>query len=237
MTAIGFALFAQKPKLKNGAKYTALVLFLLFTNTGLFLKIAGKWEVPGTPFEAIDQRYEIGIVLTGMAEYNNDLRVLSMRRGADRIWQAVTLYKKGIIKKILITGKSGYVTERGLDEARQFKEVLTGWGIPSNDIIVETVSKNTHENALYTKKLLTISYPHVSKCLLITSGLHMKRAKACFEKEGILCDAFSTDLYSSPSGSASWDQWLIPSLSTLQSWQFFNKEWVGYISYKIAGYL
>ena len=146
-----------------------------------------NWEVHGTKIEDVGQ-YDVGIVLGGMFEYNNDLNVLSVRTHADRIWQAITLYKKGKIKKILISGASGYVSDRGLQEAVQLKEVLVDWGIPEKDLLVETVSRNTHENALETKNVLETSYPHLEKRLLITSGFHMKRAEAC----SLIVNAFSS---------------------------------------------
>lgn len=233
---IGIALFWPNQKYRKTAKITSVVLFLFFSNTYIFKGFCRMWEIHGTPIEAV-KNYEVGVVLSGMADYNNDLQVLSLRRSGDRIWQAITLYKKGKIKKILITGKSGYISERGLNEAQQFKEVLVEWGIPANDIIVETNSKNTHENATETKKILTISYPHIDKCLLITSGIHMRRAKACFEKEGLHCDTYSTDLYTGPNRSFYWDQLFFPSVDTFSDWNRLIKEWFGYMAYDVIGYI
>lgn len=214
----------------------AITLFLFFSNTFIFNEFCRLWEIHGTPIAQV-KNYEIGIVLGGMAEYNNDIDALSIRRGGDRIWQAITLYKKGKIKKILISGDSGYITDRGLHEADQFKTVLVDWGIPANDIIVETISRNTHENAAETKKVLVKSYPHVEKCLLITSGTHMRRAKACFEKENISCDVYSTDLHTSPERIFFWDQLLVPNVDTFSDWTKLIKEWFGYVTYDVMGYI
>ncbi|MFM8241376.1 MAG: YdcF family protein, partial [Crocinitomicaceae bacterium] len=179
--------------------------------------------------------YDIGIVLSGMMEYNKDVERLSVRRGTDRIWQAITLYKKGKIKKILISGDSGYLVKDGLHEADQMKEVLLSWGIPNEDIIIENQSRNTHENAGFTKALIEKEYPN-SSLLLITSALHMKRAKACFDKEGLKVNTFSTDHYSEENADFTLDN-LIPSIDAFQLWDTFNKEWVGYVAYWVMGYL
>ena len=77
-------------------------MFLVFSNTVIFLELMRNWEVQGTKFKDV-KKYDVGIVLGGMFEYNNDLEVLSVRTHADRIWQAITLYKTGKIKKILIS--------------------------------------------------------------------------------------------------------------------------------------
>ena len=236
IVCLGFALFHTNVKYKKRAKIASVVLFLFFSNTFIFNEVCRKWEIHGTPIEEVGN-YEVGIVLSGMAEYNNDLKTLSIKQSGDRIWQAISLYKQNKIKKILITGKSGYITDRGLDEANQFKDVLISWGIPSNDIIVESQSKNTHENALETKKVLTISYPHVDTCLLITSATHMRRSLGCFAKQEIACVPFSTNLHTGPKRFFFWDQLLIPNVDNFSQWNKLIKEWVGYATYKVAGYI
>jgi uncharacterized SAM-binding protein YcdF (DUF218 family) len=162
---------------------------------------------------------------------------LSIRRGGDRIWQALTLFHKGKIKKLIITGDSGYVTKRGLHEAKQLKEVLVSWGIPQSAIITEEISRNTHENAVETKKMLDRSYPHLKDFLLITSGTHMRRAKGCFEKVNLKCETFSTDLYTGPKQAYYWDQYFVPNLSTFENWNTLFKEWIGYLTYVLVGYI
>lgn len=236
MIFIAIAFFHPNQALKKKSRIGSVILFLFFSNTFIFNEVCRKWEIQGTPIEKVGN-YEVGIVLSGMAEYNNDLKTLSLKQSGDRIWQAITLYKQNKIKKILITGKSGYISDRGLDEANQFKEVLVSWGIPPNDIITEINSKNTHENALETKKVLTISYPHVDTCLLITSSTHMRRSLGCFAKEGIACVPFSTNLHTGPKRFFYWDQLLIPSVDNFYQWNQLIKEWVGYVTYKIAGYI
>lgn len=231
----GVFFFWPKQLYKKRARILAVSIFVFFSNTIIFNQFCRLWEIHGTPIEEV-KTYEVGIVLGGMSEFNNDLQVLSIRRGGDRIWQAITLYKKGKIKKILLTGDNGYITDRGLHESDQMKEVLVSWGIPEKDILVESVSKNTHENALETKKLLTVSYPHVEKCLLITSGVHMRRAKACFERENVICDTYSTDLYTGPQNAFFWDQ-LLPDVDTFSNWNMLIKEWVGYVTYDVVGYI
>lgn len=236
MTCLAIALFHSNANYQKRAKIASVLLFLFFSNTFIFNEFCRKWEIHGTPVEEVGS-YEVGIVLSGMAEYNYDLKSLSIKQSGDRIWQAITLYKQHKIKKILITGKSGYITDRGLDEAKQFKEVLVSWGIPANDIITETISKNTHENALETKKVLNTSYPHVDTCLLITSATHMRRSLGCFAKQEINCIPFSTNLHTGPKRSFYWDQVLIPNVDNFSAWNELIKEWFGYVTYKIAGYL
>lgn len=233
---LGLYLFVKREPWRKRFKWATILLFFFFTNTAIFLEFTRHWEIPGKKFSQV-KSYDVGIVLTGMGEYNNDLDVLSIRRGADRIWQALTLYHKGKIDKILITGDNGYVSDKGLHEAKQVKEVLVGWGIPEQDIITEETSRNTHENAIETKKLLDRSYPHYNSFLLITSGKHMRRATGCFEKVGLKCDQFSTDLYTGPKRNYYWDQYIIPNYGTFEDWETVMKEVVGYAVYDMVGYI
>jgi uncharacterized SAM-binding protein YcdF (DUF218 family) len=233
---LAFYLFLKNAKWKRISKITLVFCLVFFSNSFIFYEFERLWEVHGTPVSKV-KKYEVGIVLGGMFEFDNDVKQLSVRRGADRIWQALALYKKGKIKKILITGGSGYVTDRGLNEAKQLKPYLIQIGIPEKDIIIEINSKNTYENAVETKKILVRSYPHIKKCLLITSGQHMRRARAIFKKEGFVFDTFSTDLYTSPKRHYYWHQFIVPDVEVLFNWNGLIKEWFGYISYWFAGYL
>jgi uncharacterized SAM-binding protein YcdF (DUF218 family) len=236
MLCIAGAFFWKKEPWRSRFKWMSVIIFFLFTNSVIFLQFCQMWEIPGKKIKDVGT-YDVGIVLTGMAEYNNDLDELSIRRGADRIWQALSLYHQGKIKKILISGDNGYISERGLHEARQFKEVLIKWGIPKQDIIAEEKSRNTYENALETKKILQRSYPHIKSRLLITSGTHMRRSLACFKKLNYPCDPFSTDLYTGPQTNYHWDQYIIPDVSVLSDWNRLTKEWFGYLTYDMVGYI
>lgn len=195
-----------------------------------------KWEIHGTPIESV-KPHDVGIVLGGYSMYNSDVKRLTIGNNGDRIWQAVTLYKSGKIKKILISGDNGFVSARDLHEASQTKEVLISWGIPEKDIISEEKSRNTHENAVETNKILQQSYPHINSFLLITSAGHMKRSLACFEKVGMHCTPFSCDLETGPKRAYYWDQYIIPHTYNFTLWDDLIKELVGYLSYRLVGYI
>lgn len=233
--AIIGALFLKNELWKKRMKWTAVIMFFFFSNSVIFSSFCGLWEVPGTKISNVKQ-HDVAIVLGGMSDYNNDLDELTVYRQADRIWQAITLYRTGKVKKILISGDSGYITDRGLHEARQMKSVLVKWGFPPEDILTEDVSKNTHENAEESAKVLK-EHKDLKTYLLVTSGTHMRRSLACFKKEGLNCTPFSTDLLTNQTGSYHWDQYLIPNMDNFSYWNKLFKEIVGYIAYSMAGYI
>lgn len=227
-------LFLKNDKWKLIFKRISIFILFFFTLGFPINFLVSRWEVAGTEMESVGN-YDIGVVLSGMVVYNKDLKVLSARRGIDRIWQAITLYKKGKINKILISGDTGYVIRKGLHEADQLKEVLVEWGIPFEDIIIENKSKNTYENALFTGSLMKKN-KFKKKFLLITSALHMPRASACFKKQNLKFDVFATDHYNLKNTEFTLDQ-LLPSINCFVMWEVYLKEIVGYTVYSFRGYL
>ena len=215
--------------------WSALFVFFFFSTGFIVDRLVSLWEIEGLQIEKLKQ-HEYGIVLSGMFEYNKDLNRLSARRGVDRIWQAIQLYKKKKINKIVITGDSGYVLKEGLHEAKQLRQDLISMGIPEEDIIVENKSRNTHENAHQTRLIFEKKGFSKQNHLLITSSMHMRRALACFEKEGISCSPFTTDHYSIHNESISLTEF-IPSQNAFAMWDKLIKEWAGYTMYNIMGYL
>ena len=107
-------------------------------------------------------------------------------------------------------------------------------GVPETDILYEDKSRNTHENAQFTKQLLA-GQPQLKKLLLVTSAFHMRRAKACFEKEGVNVDHFTTDFYTTDR-FFTLDKLLIPQEVYLYQWQILFHEILGDITYRIVGY-
>lgn len=227
---------AKRASTKKFSFRWAIIILLFFSNTVIFSEFTRLWEEEGTKIEDVEH-YDCAIVLGGMAEWDNGNERLSIRRGGDRIWQTINLYHLGKVDKILISGDDGYLIERGLNESAQMKKVLVENGIPEEDILIESVSKNTYQNAVESKKIID-QYPEIQSILLVTSALHMKRSKACFKKAGFQnFGTFTTDHYTSGKRGYAFDQYIIPDASTLRDWERLLHEWMGYVVYKIVGYI
>ena len=184
----------------------------------------------------MNKSYEWGIVLSGVAkaQMEPDDRVY-FSRGADRVVHAVQLYKKGLIKKILVSGGSGRLLDIGEREANDLGSAFELMGVDPADILVESNSRNTHESAVAVQQLL-VGQSTPDNCLLITSGFHMRRSRASFEKAGWSVDTFSADFLSHPR-TFTFDVLFIPRIDALTIWHHLIKETVGYLSYKVAGYI
>ena len=228
------SIWAKKERTKKRAGIIALVLLLLFTNPFLSNETWLAWEVPPTPMASLPP-YDAAIVLTGISnqEKSPHDRVY-IERGADRILLPLRLHQEGRIRKIIISGGSGTVTGSYTPEAVELQQILLYAGVPPSDILIETSSRNTHENALFTKALLK-QHPDLNKLLLVTSAFHMRRAAACFQKAGIKADAFATDFYTTDRTFLP-DDTIVPQEKYLYYWQKLFHEILGYLMYKLMGY-
>lgn len=230
------AWFTKRDRLRKWSFRLGVGFAFFFTNTVIFCEFARIWEPEGKTIESLGH-CDVAVVLGGMAEYDNSLNRLSMRRGGDRIWQAIHLYHLGKVDKLLLSGANGDLVDKGLQEALQFRSVLIDNGIPANDILVDSISKNTYENAIESKKVLD-QHPELDSVLLVTSALHMNRAEACFLKAGFKnLETFTTDHYTGKERNYQFDQWIIPNESVMSDWSRLIHEWLGYMTYWLTGYL
>lgn len=232
-----YALFGKKGKWKRRSLRLGVLLFFIFSNHFLFNQVARLWEVNSIRATTDMPVYNIGILLGGYSNLNltptYDRHNFSDR--ANRLTQTLELYYAGKIEKILLTGGSGRLLGYQASEAQLVAEYLTQINIPSEDIIIEPNSRNTHENALYSKEIIEDQYPN-ARCLLITSAWHMRRAKGCFDKVGLPTTAYCVDALGEVR-RLNPESILVPNQQGFYRWEILVKEWVGYFFYWVKGYL
>ena len=102
-------------------------------------------------------------------------------------------------------------------------------------MIFESESKNTYENAVYTKKILD-SLNLKGNFLLVTSGYHMPRAMAVFKKAGFTNLSPYITNRSSGLRRFTFDHLFIPNPGALIGLDMLIHEWIGYLTYKLKGY-
>ena len=99
---------------------------------------------------------------------------------ANRLLTAVRLQRKlGV--PILLSG--GQVYEDTGAEAKIARRMLIDLGVPEEQILVETRSVNTTQNARYSAEILRAQ--GLTQPILVTSAFHMNRAVLNFKKQGI----------------------------------------------------
>ncbi|WP_258104744.1 YdcF family protein [Marinoscillum sp. MHG1-6] len=212
----------------------SLILLVLFSNPFLSNYAMRQWEFP--PINKADLPYtDIGIVLTGMAhpDFIPEDQI-HFSEGADRITEAITLYHDGLIARVLVTGGISVIKKERTPESEALLPLLHASKIEQSDLFIEKQARNSYENARFTKDFLVHENLQDRRALLITSAYHMKRAMACFKKQGLDVIAYPVDYRSGP---VDFDiQWILPSAIALNNWRILFKEWVGYVTYKLLGY-
>lgn len=214
----------------------AALLFLFFSNPFIINKIFSAWETDYLKYDEIKKPHDVGIMLGGTLRfYHGPLERPVYGRNADRFVNAVELYKRNKIRKILISGGSGKLMRKEEIESTLLEQTLLNMGVPKKDIILETQSRNTYQNAKYSAEILKAQYPR-GKFLLITSSFHMRRSKLCFDKQGIETTAFPVDQRSGEDLLTP-DRTIIPDAENFVKWTAIMHEWVGIVVYKIVGYI
>ena len=213
----------------------AMASLLSCSNEFVSNEVMRVWELPPTPFSEIKKKYQIGVLLTGVTKTNFSPKDrVYFQRSSDRVIHTLQLYKLGHINKILISGGSGTLLEN-TKEADELYVVLQMMGVHKEDLLIENQSNNTYQSAVAVKKMIDGIYTS-EECLLITSGYHMRRSRACFKKAGLDMDTFSVDFLSNERVFTP-DVLIIPKVESIFTWQVLTKEWVGMLSYKVAGYI
>jgi uncharacterized SAM-binding protein YcdF (DUF218 family) len=227
------AIYSKKEKRRKTCFLFAFVLLLFFSNSFIFDECVRLWEIPAKKYTDL-KVYDAGIVMGGMSVYDEEYDRPQFYRGVDRLIQAIELYKRGNIKKIIFTGGSGRILHPEMKEGNYLKRYFYYLGIPQEDIIIESESQNTHENALFTKTLIDKN-KITGHYLLITSAFHMRRSQACFDVVGLTTEPYSTDRYAGPR-KWEFDHLFIPNASILYDWTNLIHEIVGYFTYMATGY-
>ncbi|ALI97687.1 YdcF family protein [Rufibacter tibetensis] len=234
VTLFLLGLFFRKQSKKEFAFRHGFLLLLFFTNPFLSNEAWLAWEPEAVLMNDVKQ-YDAGIVLTGVTEVNKSSHDrVHYGEGPERILDAIQLYKMGKLRKIIISGGSGALKQVQKTEASNLQQTALYAGVPAEDILLEERSRNTRENAQYTKELLQ-RHPELQKRLLITSAFHMRRAQGCFKKVGLEFDTFPAD-FQTHDRSFHLDDLLISNSGALQKWSHLIHEWVGYMTYKLLGY-
>jgi len=230
------SVWVRHSKWKKRLFWTALISLFIFSNEFLSNEVMNVWEVKTTSYASM-RPHEMGIVLTGSTiPFLKPNDRVYFARGADRVTHTVQLYKLGLIKKILISGGSGRLGGEGEPEADKFKAAMVMMGVPDSSIVLENETRNTAESAIQVKKMLDTLNIKPEDCLLITSAFHMRRSLACYRHQGVMLESFSTDFYAHPR-SFHLDILLVPKAEAMSNWNKIIKEWVGFVAYKLAGYV
>lgn len=185
---------------------------------------------PAPPLDRVD-----GIIVLGGAE---DIRpflvwgIVGLNEGAERMTAGAALARRFPEARLIFTGGSASVIHDNVSEApSQIARAL--WaelGVPEGQILIEDRSRNTSENAAFTRDLVAPEEGQV--WVLVTSAFHMPRSVETFTRAGW------TGLVPWPvdfrSGAETfWLEWRLDD--HLSELNVALKEYLGLVVYRLAG--
>jgi len=132
--------------------------------------------------------------------------------------------------RIIYAGGSGALVAGGPAEADFLAPLLDDFGIARERVSLERNSRNTAENAAFSK---AVANPKPGeRWLLVTSAAHMPRAVGCFRRAGFPVEAYPVNWRT----GARFDFALPRSFAGgLGRTDFAVNEWIGLLAYRLTG--
>lgn len=231
-------IYSLKTKIESRAKkalIASIVVLYVCCNSFFVDECFRLYETVTPDYDLMTTKYDGAIVLGGIGSVDLRLKKISFSGSADRLFQIIPMYYNGRVKKFIFTGGSGSIEFPEKKEGLYIKKYLTSINIPDSAMIIESESKNTYENAIFTKKLMD-SLNIKGNFLLVTSAYHMPRSIAVFKKAGF--KNITPYITNKISGIRrySFDHLFIPNLGAVSSLQLLIHEWFGFLVYKMRGY-
>jgi len=115
-------------------------------------------------------------------------------------------------------------------EADYLYPLLDSFGVPRERVALENRSRNTYENAVFTKEM--VKPKPGERWLLVTSAFHMPRAIGCFRRAGFPVEAYPVDWHTAGRFRFRLGMQPIGGLGVLD---FAVHEWGGLFFYWLTG--
>ncbi len=176
-----------------------------------------------------------GIVILG-GPIDADLSVAHhapvIRSAADRIVAGAALARRYPNARIIFSGGSADLIANDAREADYAGEILESLGIPKDRLIMERRSRNTYENAVFSKQVA--SPKQGERWLLVTSAYHMPRAVGLFRKAGFPVEPYPVD-WRVGRDAADILSFSNIAVDGLGRTDVALREWIGLLAYRLAG--
>ena len=173
------------------------------------------------------------IVLGGSIEPDisaaHDIPVV--RNAPDRIVTAAALARRYPNARIVFSGGSANLISNDAREADYAGAIFESLGIAKSRLTMERGSRNTLENAEFSKAL--VAPKAGERWLLVTSAFHMPRSVGLFRKAGFAVEAYPVDWRVGVSSDAL--GFTNVAVDGLLRTDIAIREWMGLIAYRVTG--
>jgi uncharacterized SAM-binding protein YcdF (DUF218 family) len=174
-----------------------------------------------------------GIVVLGGAidaDLSADHGTVVFTRAADRVVEAAALARQYPKARIIFSGGSANLND-GPREADYAAAIFDRLGVARDRLIMERRSRNTMENAEFSKELAAPKSGE--QWLLVTSAFHMPRSIGIFRKVGFPVEPYPVDWRTGRSGDLLEFSPFV--LDGLERTEIAVREYLGLVAYRISG--
>lgn len=154
-----------------------------------------------------------------------------LNSAGDRFVETAVLALQLPEARVVVTGGSGALMLSGEPDGDIAPRLLEALGVSRDRMVLENRSRNTQENAQFTRELLQPD--STQRWLLVTSAFHMPRSMALFRKAGFEVIAWPVDYRTAgtePLGFARDN-----AIDSLENTTLAVREWLGLAAYWMTG--
>ena len=236
LLALGLLTLRRRRRAATGLLWAALAVLVVLGWQPLpdYLIRELESRVPALPAHTDLSKYAGLVVLGGALEpayvwAGHGQPALNGR--AERMTAGLPLLQSYPQLQLLFTGGDDELLAQALTEAERARIFFTSMGVSPQRLVFESASRNTYENAQFSAAL-----PGIDKTrpwLLVTSAWHMPRALATFAKAGWNVTPYPVDYRTGI--ETPWTRY--SPEDGVEKWHLALHEYVGLLSYRIAGWL
>ncbi|RWB29848.1 YdcF family protein [Mesorhizobium sp.] len=231
LVALLSALVGRGKLFATGSGLAFLILALsTWTSLGALMLNPLEERFPRPPLpEKVDGIVVLGGGMEGAVNFARGGYELSA--SGDRMVAAAVLARHFPTAKVVISGGTIAMIGEGEGDAETAPRLFAALGVTADRLILENRSRNTYENAVFTRELVT---PKPGETwLLVTSAFHMPRAKALFDKAGFATVPWPVDYRTS--GKEGIGLFRDDPFGSLQTTSTAVREWIGLVAYWLSG--
>lgn len=172
-----------------------------------------------------------GIIILGGAEDGRAgmaKELAGLNESAERMTEGVALALRLRQARVVFSGGNGHLLRDVPPEAVTAGRLMQALGVEPARIELEDKSRNTWENAVFTKAL--VQPKPGERWLLVTTAWHMPRAIGCFRAAGFPVEAWPVDYRLGPRISFEDD-----FVTGIRQLNFIVREYIGLVGYALTG--
>lgn len=155
----------------------------------------------------------------------------ALNDAAERLTEPVALLRRFPDARLVFSGGSGRLTPAAWTESDVARMLWQSLGVPDQRMSFEDRSRDTWENAVFTKEL--VKPKPGERWLLVTSAMHMPRSVGIFRKIGFDVVPYPVD-YQTGGGRGDFFGFRRPG-EAFRVLETASHEWIGLVSYWLSG--